>query len=65
MLWSYRTTTRNSIGKNPFELAIGSKVVVLVEVGFPTAQTESFDAPSNDKELCLNLDLLEGRRETL
>lgn len=64
MLWSYRMTTRNSIGETPFTLAFSSEAVVSVKIGLPTARTEAFDAPSNDEELCLNLDLLEERRET-
>lgn len=63
-MWSYRTTTRNSIEETPFALAFGSEVVVPVEISLSTARTEALDAPSNDEELHLNLDFLEEKRET-
>lgn len=63
VLWSYRTTVRNSTGETPFALAFGSEAVVPVEVGLPSARIEVFDAPSNNEELRLNLDLLEEKRE--
>lgn len=64
VLWSYQTTTRNSTRETLFALAFGSEVVVPVEIDLPTARTEALDAPSDDEELRLNLDLLEERRDT-
>ncbi|XP_022145833.1 uncharacterized protein K02A2.6-like [Momordica charantia] len=36
VLWSYRTTPRESTGETPFLLAFGSEAVVPVEIGMPT-----------------------------
>ncbi|XP_022150862.1 uncharacterized protein LOC111018909 [Momordica charantia] len=40
VLWSYRTTPRESTGETPFSLAFGSEAVVPVEIGIPTDRVE-------------------------
>ncbi|XP_022150100.1 uncharacterized protein LOC111018362 [Momordica charantia] len=61
VLWSYRTTLRESTGETPFSLAFGSKAVVPVEIGIPTGRVEQYESAKNEEELLLNLDLLEEK----
>ncbi len=62
VLWSYRTTQRESTGETPFSLAFGSEAVVPVEIGMPSDRVEHYEPTANEEELLLNLDLLEERR---
>ncbi|XP_022143561.1 uncharacterized protein LOC111013429 [Momordica charantia] len=63
VLWSYRTTLRESTGETPFSLAFGSEAMVPVEIGIPTDRVEQYEPTKNEEELLLNLDLLEEKRE--
>ncbi|GJV53942.1 reverse transcriptase domain-containing protein [Tanacetum coccineum] len=54
---------QESHGDTPLSLNYGTKAVILAEIGMPTYRTAVVDAVHNDKELRLNLDLLEERRE--
>nr|GFA28149.1 reverse transcriptase domain-containing protein [Tanacetum cinerariifolium] len=47
----------------PFSLTYGTEAVIPAEIGMPTYRTTVVDVVNNDKELRLNLDLLEERRE--
>ena len=40
ILWTYRTTPQRSIGETPFSMTHGFKVVIPLEVGFPTFKTD-------------------------
>ena len=63
VLWTYRTTPRKSTGETPFSLTYGVEVVILLETGFPTTRTSSFNPKDNDEQLTRNLDLIEEKRE--
>nr|GEX10889.1 reverse transcriptase domain-containing protein [Tanacetum cinerariifolium] len=47
----------------PFSLTYGTEAVIPAEIEMPTYRTATVDVVNNDKELRLNLDLLEERRE--
>ncbi|GJZ23752.1 reverse transcriptase domain-containing protein [Tanacetum coccineum] len=63
VLWAHRTTARAGSGCTPFSLVYGSEAVLPPEIGLPTYRVNNFDPATNDMNLCLNLDLLEERRE--
>ena len=63
VLWTYRTTPRRSIGETPFLMTYGTEAVILLETGFPTTRTSSFNPKDNDEQLTRNLDLIEEKRE--
>nr|GEW30927.1 reverse transcriptase domain-containing protein [Tanacetum cinerariifolium] len=63
VLWAHRTMIKSSHGDTPFSLTYGTEAVIPVEIGMPTYRTAVVDVVNNDKELRLNLDLLEERRE--
>nr|GEU36477.1 hypothetical protein [Tanacetum cinerariifolium] len=54
---------KSSHGDTPFSLTYGTKAVIPTEIGMPTYRIAAVDVVSNDKELWLNLDLLEERCE--
>ena len=62
VLWAYRTTHKTVTGETPFALVFGHEVVVPVEIGVATHQTDHFDEHEND-QMYLNLDLLTKKRE--
>ena len=64
VLWAYRTTPRRSTGETPFSMSYGAKAVILIETGFPTLRTQSFNSSNNDELLERSLDLIEERRES-
>nr|GEX48718.1 reverse transcriptase domain-containing protein [Tanacetum cinerariifolium] len=63
VLWALRTMIKSSHGDTPFSLTYGTTTVIPAEIGMPTYRTAAVDVANNDKELRLNLDLLEERRE--
>nr|GEV92323.1 reverse transcriptase domain-containing protein [Tanacetum cinerariifolium] len=63
VLWAHRTMIKSSHGDTPFSLTYGTEAVIPAEIGMPTYRTTAVDVVNNDDELCLNLDLLEERRE--
>ncbi|GJZ94002.1 reverse transcriptase domain-containing protein [Tanacetum coccineum] len=63
VLWAHRTTKKTSNGETPFSLTYGTEAVIPAEIGMPTHRTSSVNEKTNDQELRLNLDLLDGRRE--
>nr|GEU34554.1 reverse transcriptase domain-containing protein [Tanacetum cinerariifolium] len=54
---------KSSHGDTPFSLTYGTEAVIPTEIGMPTYRTAAVNVVNNDKELRLNLDLLEERRE--
>ncbi|GJY42246.1 reverse transcriptase domain-containing protein [Tanacetum coccineum] len=60
---AYRTTARVGNGCTPFSLVYGSEAVLPLEIVLPTYRISTFQPPTNDTELRLNLDLLEERQE--
>ena len=63
VLWTYRTMPRRSTGETPFSMTYGVEAVILLETGFPTLRTSSFNPSDNDEHLKKNLDLIEEKRE--
>nr|GEV03786.1 hypothetical protein [Tanacetum cinerariifolium] len=63
VLWAHRTMIKSSHGDTPFSLTYGTEAVIPAEIGMPTYRTAAVDVVNNDKDLRLNLDLLEERRE--
>src|ERR1043165_6289221 len=63
VLWAYRTLTKTSNGETPFSLTYGSEAVIPAEIACPTARVLMANTTDNDKELRMNLDLLEERRD--
>ncbi|KAM1328947.1 hypothetical protein ACFX2F_013160 [Malus domestica] len=62
VLWSYRTLYRTSTGETPFSLAFGIEAVVPVELKQATFRVQNYVQSENDKQLTLNLDLVEEHR---
>ena len=63
VLWAYRTIRKSATQETPFALAFGIEVVALVEVGLKSLRIELESVEHNDEALCLNLDLLDVKRE--
>nr|GEW73684.1 reverse transcriptase domain-containing protein [Tanacetum cinerariifolium] len=63
VLWAHRTMIKSSHGDTPFSLTYGTEAVIPAEIGMPTYCTTTVDVVNNDKELRLNLDLLEECQE--
>ena len=55
-------TTRTLASETPFKLAFGTKAVILAEVGLTSFRVDHYNEEKNDKELHLNLDLLDKER---
>ena len=51
ILWTYRTTPRQSTGETPFSMTYGAEAVILLETGFPTLRINAFTSDGNDKLL--------------
>ncbi|GJX50811.1 reverse transcriptase domain-containing protein [Tanacetum coccineum] len=64
VLWSHRTSLKQSNGETPFSLTYGSEAVIPTEIGMPTYRTMMVREDDNVDELLLNIDLLQERRET-
>ena len=63
VLWSYRTTTRTSIGETPFSLAYDAEAVIPAETGILTSRYEWTIEKQNWQELNHELDTIDERRE--
>ncbi|XP_070014613.1 uncharacterized protein [Nicotiana sylvestris] len=63
VLWAYRTTAKTSTGETPFSLVYGAEALILVEIGEPSTRYTQASEESNEEEMRINLDLLEGKRE--
>nr|GEZ98034.1 hypothetical protein [Tanacetum cinerariifolium] len=63
VLWAHRTMIKSSHGDTPFSLTYGTEAVIPAKIGMPTYRTAAVDVVHNAKELWLNLDFLEERRE--
>ena len=64
VLWAYQTTPRKSTEETPFSMSYGAEAVTIIETGFSTLRTQSFNSSNNDKLLERSLDLIEERRES-
>ncbi|XP_074327077.1 uncharacterized protein LOC141665021 [Apium graveolens] len=58
ILWAYRTTPRTSTGETPFRMAYGTEALILVEVGFESYRTETYNVETNSFGLRANIDIL-------
>ena len=63
MLWAYWTTPWCSTGETPFSMTYGAKLVIPVETGLPTSQTNMFQVGENDQLLYKHLDLIEESQD--
>ena len=64
ILWANKTTTKTSIGETPSLLTYGTKAMILVEIGCPSAKILDFSPQNNEQGLRVNLDLLKESRLT-
>ncbi|KAM2611813.1 hypothetical protein TB2_031864 [Malus domestica] len=62
VLWSYRTSYQTSTGETPLSLAFGTEAVVPAELEQATFRVQNYVQSENDKQLILNLDLVEEHR---
>ncbi|XP_021985818.1 uncharacterized protein LOC110882015 [Helianthus annuus] len=62
VLWAHRTMPKTSNKETPFSLTYGTEAVIPAEVGIPTPRIQ-LSQQENERELRLNLDLIEERRE--
>ena len=63
VFWTYRTTSRRSMGETPFSMTYEAETVIPLETGFPTLRTSLFALDNNDHLLEKSLDLIKERRE--
>ena len=63
VLWAHRTTIKVSTGDTPFSFVYGTEAVRSAVIGMPTIRTTEVNVTTNDDERCIDLDLLEERRE--
>ena len=63
VLWAYRTTRKSATQETSFALAFGIEEVAPIEVGLKSLRVEFANTEHNEEILCLNLDLLEEKRE--
>ena len=63
VLWAYRTTRRLATQETPFALAFSTEAVDPIKVGLKSPRIELASIKHNEEVLCLNLDLLEEKRE--
>ncbi|GJV58720.1 reverse transcriptase domain-containing protein [Tanacetum coccineum] len=63
VLWAHRTNPKRSNGESPFSLTYGTEVVMPIEISIPTKRTKRVDPTQNEKDLKINLEILEERRE--
>ncbi|XP_056688278.1 uncharacterized protein [Spinacia oleracea] len=62
VLWSIRTTTKNSTGETPFLLAYGAEAVLPVEMCEPTLRVMLFNEDANWEMMKAALDFLPEAR---
>ncbi|XP_076947262.1 uncharacterized protein LOC143619141 [Bidens hawaiensis] len=61
VLWAHCTSKKISNSETPFSLIYGIEAMIPAEIGLPSARTLMIE--DSEKELRMNLDLLEERRE--
>ncbi|XP_076887042.1 uncharacterized protein LOC143537071 [Bidens hawaiensis] len=61
VLWAHRTSKKTSNSETPFSLTYGTEAMIPAEIGLPSARILMME--DNKKELRINLDPLEERRE--
>ena len=63
VLLAYKTTHKSATQETSFALAFGTEAVAPIEVGLKSPRVEFTNTEHNEEILCLNLDLLEEKRE--
>ena len=63
VLWAYRTTRKSATQETPFTLAFGTEAVAPVEIKLKSPRIELESMEHNEEALCLNLDLLDEKRD--
>ena len=63
VLWAHRTMRKSATQETPFALAFGIEAESPFEVGLKSPRIEFAGIEHNEEVLCLNLDLLEEKRE--
>ena len=63
VLWTYRTTPRQSTGESPFSMMYGVEAIIPLETSFPTLRTSAFTSDGNDELPKKSLHLIEERIE--
>ncbi|GJW71016.1 reverse transcriptase domain-containing protein [Tanacetum coccineum] len=63
VLWAHHTMIKSSHGDTYFSLTYGTEAVIPTKIGMRTYRTTVVDTIHNNKELRLNLDLLDERRK--
>ncbi|XP_075078694.1 uncharacterized protein LOC142164597 [Nicotiana tabacum] len=53
------------MGETPFSLVYGAEALIPVEIRDPSTRFTQASKEYNDKEMRINLDLLEGKREAI
>ncbi|XP_076888025.1 uncharacterized protein LOC143538328 [Bidens hawaiensis] len=61
VLWAFRTQKNSNNLETPFSLTYGTEAMIPAEIGIPSARVLMIH--DNDRELRMNLDLLEERKE--
>ena len=64
VLWAYHMTARTPIGETPFRLTFESEAVIQAEVGLANYRISHHNEERNEKEMRLQLDLLDEVRVT-
>ena len=63
VLWAYKTTRKSATQETPFALAFGTEAVAPIEIGLKSPRIELESVEHNGEALCLNLDLLDEKRD--
>ena len=61
VLWTYRTTPRQSTGETPFSMTYGAEAILPLEASFPTLKSSTFTPKNNNELLGRSLDLAEKK----
>nr|GFA42360.1 hypothetical protein [Tanacetum cinerariifolium] len=63
VLWTHKTSQKRSNGESPFSLTYEMEAVLPIEIRLPTKTTKKVNLVQNEKDLRINLEVLEERRE--
>ncbi|GJS24270.1 reverse transcriptase domain-containing protein [Tanacetum coccineum] len=65
VIWAHITSLKRSNGETPFSLTYGTKALLPVEISVPTKRTQKVNLAHNEKDLRMDLELLEEIRELI
>lgn len=63
VLWSYRTTSRSSIGETSFSLTYGIEAVLPLEILSKSLWVMGFETKTNEEERRQDMDMFNKKRE--